>query len=153
VSTSDRRVHEGRTLVRRDDLMRQVGIEQATAENWYRDRAHNGHPGPVLAVGRRLYFDEDLLMAWVDAQLDPAPPRPRIVRRGRTLVTQTELARLTGLSEDTVAGLYARRATTGHPAAVHRDRRHLYFDEQETLAWHTGRTGGRGTPTRGRRRR
>ena len=123
--------------------MREVGVDQATAENWYRDRTHNGHPLPVLAVGRQLYFDERSLLAWIDAQRDPAPPEPRIVRRGRTLVTRPELARLTGLSEATVAGLYARRATTGHPAAVHRDRRHLYFDEQETLAWHVARTGAR----------
>jgi hypothetical protein len=140
VSNPDRRVHDGRTVVRREDLMRQAGVDHATAENWYRDRAHNGHPLPVLAVGRLLYFDERSLLAWVDAQLDPAPPEPRIVRRGRTLVTRPELARLTGLTEATVAGLYARRATTGHPAAVHRDRRHLYFDEQETLAWHAART-------------
>jgi predicted DNA-binding transcriptional regulator AlpA len=97
----------------------------------------------VLAVGRLLYFNEKSLLAWVDAQRDPAPPAPRIVRRGRTLVTRPEVARLTGLSEATVAGLYARRATTGHPAAVHRDRRHLYFDEQETLAWHAARISDR----------
>jgi predicted DNA-binding transcriptional regulator AlpA len=143
VSIPDRRLHDGRTVVRREDLMREVGVDQTTAENWYRDRAHNGHPLPVLAVGRLLYFNEKSLLAWVDAQRDPAPPEPRIVRRGRTLVTRPELARLTGLSEATVAGLYARRATTGHPAAVHRDRRHLYFDEQETLAWHAARTSGR----------
>jgi predicted DNA-binding transcriptional regulator AlpA len=143
VSIPDRRVHDGRTVVRREDLMREVGVDQATAENWYRDRAHNGHPLPVLAVGRLLYFDEKSLLAWVDAQRDPAPPEPRIVRRGRTLVTRPEVARLTGLSEATVAGLYARRATTGHPAAVHRDRRHLYFDEQETLAWHAARISDR----------
>ena len=58
------------------------------------------------------------LLTWIDAQLDPAPPEPRIVRRGRTLVTRPELARLTGLSEATVAGLYARRATTGHGASI-----------------------------------
>jgi predicted DNA-binding transcriptional regulator AlpA len=143
VSIPDRRVHDGRTVVRREDLMREVGVDQATAENWYRDRAHNGHPLPVLAVGRLLYFNEKSLLAWVDAQRDPAPPAPRIVRRGRTLVTRPEVARLTGLSEATVAGLYARRATTGHPAAVHRDRRHLYFDEQETLAWHAARISDR----------
>jgi predicted DNA-binding transcriptional regulator AlpA len=143
VSIPDRRVHDGRTVVRREDLMREVGVHRATAENWYRDRAHNGHPLPVLAVGRLLYFNEKSLLAWVDAQRDPAPPAPRIVRRGRTLVTRPEVARLTGLSEATVAGLYARRATTGHPAAVHRDRRHLYFDEQETLAWHAARISDR----------
>ena len=135
-------------MIRREDLMREAGIDHATAENWYRDRAHNGHPLPVLAVGRLRYFDEDALITWIDAQLDPAPPEPRIVRRGRTLVTRPELARLTGLSEATVAGLYARRATTGHPPAVHRDRRHLYYDEQETLAWHAARTAARTRRTR-----
>jgi predicted DNA-binding transcriptional regulator AlpA len=146
VSIPDRRVHDRRTVVRREELMREVGVDQTTAENWYRDRAHNGHPLPVLAVGRQLYFDERALRAWIEAQLDPAPPEPRIVRHGRTLVSRPELARLTGLSEATVAGLHARRTTTGHPAAVHRDRHHLYFDERETLAWHAARTGARRRP-------
>ena len=112
----------------------------ATAANWYSGRDHNGHPGPVLAVGRRLYFDEVTLLAWVRAQLDPAAAPPRIVRGGRTLVTRSELARLTGLSEATLAHIYADRAVTGYPEVVHRDRRALYFDERAGLAWHAGRT-------------
>ena len=133
-------MHEGRTVVTRSDLMRQAGVRPAVAANWYRDRADNGHPRPVLAVGRRLYFDEEALRAWVAAQTDPAPPPARIVRGGRSLVTRAEIVRLTGLSEAVVADLYAHRATTGHPGAVHRDRHHLYFDETDTLGWHAART-------------
>ena len=145
-------MHEGRTVVLRCDLMRQAGVRPATAENWYRDRAHNGHPRPVLAVGRRLYFDEAALRAWVEAQTDPAPPPPRIVRNGRSLVIRAEIVRLTGLSEAVVADLYTHRATTGHPEAVHRDRRHLYFDERDTLGWHAARAAARTVTERKRRR-
>ena len=144
VSIPDRLVHQGRAVVLRGDLMRLAGVPTATAENWYRDRAHNGHPRPVLAVGRRLYFDEEALLGWVETQTDPAPPPSRIFRGGRTLVTRAEIVRITGLSDAAVAGLYARRATTGHPEAVYRDRRHLYFDESDTLGWHAARTGARG---------
>lgn len=151
MSIPDRREHEGRSVIARGDLMRQAGVRPATAENWYRDRAHNGHPRPVLAVGRRLYFDEEALLAWVDAQTDPAPPPSRILRGGRSLVLRAEIVRLTGLSEDALADLYAHRATTGHPEAVHRDRRHLYFDERETLGWHAARTAARTVIERKRR--
>lgn len=145
MSIPDRLVHGGRSVVTRRDLMRRAGVPAATAENWYRDRAHNGYPPPVLAVGRRLYFDEQTLRAWVDAQTDPAPPPSRIVRHGRSLVTRAEIVRLTGLSEAAVASLYAHRSITGHPEAVYRDRRHLYFDETDTLGWHATRTGS-GSP-------
>jgi hypothetical protein len=134
--------------------MLRAGVDRATAENWYRHRDSNGHPGPVLAVGRRLYYDEAAMVAWVAAQLSSAPPPPRILRRGRVLVTRAELARLTGLTDAAVADLYAHRATTGHPEAVHRDRRHLYFDERDALAWHTARRSAAPHPrATGRRRR
>jgi hypothetical protein len=139
VAFSDRRLHRGRAVAVRAEVMRQAGIDPATAQNWYRDRTNNGYPAPVLAVGRRLYYDEVTLLAWVEAQLSPAPPPARILRRGRTLVTRDELVRLTGLSEPALADLYTHRATTGHPEAVHRDRRHLYFDERDVLAWHLSR--------------
>jgi predicted DNA-binding transcriptional regulator AlpA len=151
VSIPDRRVHEGRTVVTRDDVMRRAGVRPATAQNWYRDRAHNGHPRPVVAVGRRLYFDEEALQAWVEAQTDPAPPPPRIVRDGRSLVVRAEIGRLTGLSEAAVADLYVHRAISGHPEAVYRDRRHVYFDERETLGWYAARTVARTVIARKRR--
>lgn len=136
-------------------------MDRSVAEAWYGNRAHNGHPAPVLASGRRLYFDEAALLAWVRAQLDPAAAPPRIVRGGRLLVTRGELARLTGLSETALRHIYANRAVTGHPEVVHRDRRDLYFDERASLDWHAarlaaGRTGGRVRATAvlaGRRRR
>jgi predicted DNA-binding transcriptional regulator AlpA len=64
------------------------------------------------------------------------PVPDRITRDGRTLITRAEVARLTGLSESAVAGLYSRRAASGHPNAVHRDGRWLYFDEHDILDWH-----------------
>lgn len=123
----------------RAELMRRLGVPQRTGETWYRDRDRNGHPEPVAAVGRRRYFDEAVLLAWVHAQLHPEPAPARIVRGGRTLVSRTELARLTGLPEVVLADLHARRATTRHPVAVHRHRCDLYFDETEALAWHAAR--------------
>ncbi len=144
-------MHKGRSVVTRATLMREVRVDRAVAEGWYLNRAHNGHPGPVLAAGRRLYFDEAALLAWIHVQLDPTEPPPRIVRRGRALVTRAELARLTGLSEAALRDIYANRAITGHPEVVHRDRRNLYFDEHVSLAWHTARLASRRTPAeRGR---
>lgn len=136
---SDRRLHDGRIVTTRADLLRRLGVPATTGEAWYRDRDRNGHPPPVAAVGRRRYFDEATLLAWVHTQLHPAPAPARIVRNGRTLVSRAELARLAGLAEPVLADLYARRATTRHPVAVHRHRSDLYFDETEALAWHSAR--------------
>jgi hypothetical protein len=119
--------------------MREAMVSRCVAEAWYGNRVHNGHPRPVLAYGRILYFDEATLLAWVHLQLDPAAAPPRIVRGGRNLVTRTELAHLTGLSEAALRHIYANRALTGHPEVVHRDRRALYFDENVSLAWHLAR--------------
>ena len=119
------------------------------AESWYGSRVHNGHPGPVLAVGRLLYFDEAAVLAWVDDQLNPRVPQPRIVHAGRALVTRAELARLTGLSEAALRHLYADRAATGHPEVAHRDRRHVYFDERASLDWHATRLANARTSARG----
>jgi hypothetical protein len=137
-------------VVTRDALMRDAMVDNAVAEAWYGNRTHNGYPRPVLASGRTLYFDEAALLAWVQAQLDPAAAAPRIVRGGRNLVTRPELARLTGLSEAVLRHLYANRAVTGHPEVVHRVRRDLYFDEHASLAWHVARLAG---PRRGRQPR
>jgi hypothetical protein len=136
MSSPDRRSHAGRAVVTRAAALDGAGVPASTAERWYRDRAHNGHPTPVLAVGRRLYFDEAALRAWVRAQLHPEPAPDRIVRGGRALVTGAEIARLTGLPERVVARLRARRATNRYPAPVHRDRHVPYFDEAAALAWH-----------------
>lgn len=135
----ERREHEGRTVINRGELMRQVGVSQGTAERWYRERPDNGHPEAVLTVGRRLYFDEVQLIGWARAQLDRAGPPARIVRDGRTLITREELCRLTGLAEVTVTALYVQRASSGHPPAVHRDGLWLYFDEADVLDWHARR--------------
>lgn len=144
-------MYKGRSVVTRATLLREVMVDRAVAQAWYVNRAHNGHPGPVLASGRRLYFDEAALLAWIHVQLDPTEPPPRIVRGGRSLVTRAELARLTGLSETALRDIYANRAITGHPEVVHRDRRDLYFDEDASLAWHTARLAARRTPAvRGR---
>ena len=126
-------------MVTRDALMRDAVVDRAVAEAWYGNRAHNGYPRPALAYGRTLYFDEAALLAWVQIQRDPTAAAPRIVRGGRTLVTRTELARLTGLSEAVLRHLYVNRAVTGHPKVVHRVRRDLYFDERASLAWHVAR--------------
>jgi hypothetical protein len=115
--------------------MRQVGIGQSAAEAWYRDRAMNGHPEPVLTVGRRLYFDEETVLGWARSRLDRTEPPPRIIRNGRMLVTGAEIGRLTGLSEQALAGLYARRAKNGLPEATHQERRFLYFDEDAVCEW------------------
>lgn len=63
-------------------------------------------------------------------------PAARVVHDGRTLIIRPEVARLTGLSESAVAGLYSRRQVSGHPEAVHRVGRWLYFDEVAVLDWH-----------------
>jgi len=126
-------------VVTRDALMRDAVVDRAVAEAWYGNRAHNGYPRPVLASGRILYFDEAALLARVQVQRDPTAAAPRIVRGGRTLVTRTELARLTGLSEAVLRHLYANRAVTGHPEVVHRVRPDLYFDERASLAWRVAR--------------
>jgi hypothetical protein len=123
----------------RAELLRRVGVPHRTGDAWYRDRERNGHPHPVSAVGRRRYFDEVVLLAWVHAQLHPEPAPARIVRGGRTLVSRAELAHLAGLPETVLADLHARRATTRHPVAVHRHRHVVYFDETDALAWHTAR--------------
>jgi hypothetical protein len=146
VSSAERRIHKGRSVVTRTALMHEVMIDRAVAEAWYINRAHNGHPGPVLASGRRLYFDEAALLAWIDVQLNPAQAPPRIIRGGRKLVTRAELARLTGLSETALRDIYANRSVTGHPEVVHRERRDLYFDEHASLAWHAARLALRRTP-------
>lgn len=141
-------------MVTRVALMREAKVDLSVAEAWYLNRAHNGHPGPVLAAGRRLYFDEAALLAWVQVQLNPPTAPARIIRGGRPLVTRAELARLTGLTEAALRDIYANRAVTGHPEVVHRDRRNLYFDEHASLAWHAARRATRRTsPERGRRRR
>lgn len=129
------RVHSGRPVITREDLVRELGVGRSTAEAWYRNRATNGHPEPVVVVGRRLYFDEHDLINWVQAHWAQAPPKGRITHDGRALVTRVELSRLTGLSVSALAALYSQRAGSGHPAASHRDGRTLYFDEADALAW------------------
>jgi len=151
MSSAERRIHKGRSVVTRAALMRDVMVDRVVAEAWYVNRAHNGHPGPVLAVGRNLYFDEATLLAWIDVQLNPAQAPARIVRGGRKLVTRSELARLTGLSEAALRDIYANRSVTGHPEVVHRDRRDLYFDEHASLTWHAARVASRRTPVERRR--
>jgi hypothetical protein len=88
------RIHEGRPVSNRAELMRQVGISQSAAEAWYRDRATNGHPEPVLTVGRRLFFDEETALGWAHSRLDQTDPPPRITRTGRTLITRAEIGQL-----------------------------------------------------------
>jgi predicted DNA-binding transcriptional regulator AlpA len=136
VSTPERRMHEGRPVINRAEFQRQLGIARATAERWYQDRASNGHPEPVLREGRRLFFDEAELLAWGRAQQERRTPPPRITRDGHTLITRAELARITGVSEQHLAGLYSQRAESGHPEAVHREGQFLYFDEAECREWH-----------------
>jgi hypothetical protein len=70
----------------------------------------------------------------------------RITRAGRSLITRAELARLSGLSPNSLTSLYAQRARTGHPPAAEVDpaRGSLYFDEELMLRWHHARR--RATP-------
>jgi hypothetical protein len=97
----------------------------------------NGHPEPVLRDGRRLFFDEDELLSWGRAQLERRTnPPARITRDGRTLITRAELGRITGLSEQHLAGLYSQRAENGHPEAALRESQWLYFDELACREWH-----------------
>lgn len=122
-------------MIDRGELVARLGIGRSTAETWYRDRDRNGHPAPVLTHGRRLYFDEAELLAWARNHMQSVPAAGRIVRDGRTLISRTEAGRLLGLSEPRLLGLYAQRATSGHPDPVHREGRRLYFDEAAILAW------------------
>jgi predicted DNA-binding transcriptional regulator AlpA len=133
-------MHNGRPVIDRGELVRRLGIGQSTAEAWYRDRDRNGHPAPVLAVGRRLFFDEAELLAWARQHAHPAD---RITREGRTLVARAEVGRLTGLSQPALHALYAQRATSGHPEPAYRAGRRLYFDEAEVLAWDQARRVGK----------
>lgn len=137
VTTPERRTHEGRPVINRAEFMRQLGIARATAERWYQDRAANGHPEPVLRDGRRLFFDEDTLLSWGRAQVERrTSPPARITRDGRSLITRAELARITGLSEQHLAGLYSQRADSGHPETAHREGQIVYFDEDQVREWH-----------------
>jgi hypothetical protein len=131
-------MHEGRPVINRAEFMRQLGIARVTAERWYRARRENGHPAPVLTLGHSLYFDEAALLAWGRAQQQRrrANPQARIIRDGRTLVNRAELARMIGVGEQHLASLYAQRARTGHPEAVLREGRSLYFDEADCREWH-----------------
>jgi hypothetical protein len=65
----------------------------------------------------------------------------RITRAGRSLITRAELARLSGLSPNSLASWYAQRARTRHPPVAEVDpaRRTLYFDEELMLRWHHAR--------------
>ena len=71
-------MHKGRPVVTRAALMRETMVSRCVSEAWYGNRVHNGHPRPVLASGRSLYFDETTLLAWIHLQLDPAAAPPRI---------------------------------------------------------------------------
>jgi predicted DNA-binding transcriptional regulator AlpA len=129
-------MHDGRPVIDRAELVRRLGLGRSTAEAWYRDRERNGHPAPVLTVGRRLFFDEADLLARAHRRVEPGD---RIARDGRTLVNRVEVGRLTGLSQPALHALYARRATSGHPEPAYRDGRRLYFDEAEVVAWDQAR--------------
>jgi predicted DNA-binding transcriptional regulator AlpA len=135
VPTPERHVHEGRAVINRAELMRQLQVGESTAERWYRERAENGHPEPVHREGRRLYWDEDELIGWArDWIARDAEPRQKVVE-GRALLSRAELARRLNMREQTLADLYAARETSGHPQAVHREGRRLYWDEAEAVAW------------------
>jgi hypothetical protein len=56
---------------------------------------------------------------------------------GRALISRAEVARRLNMREQTLADLYAARETSGHPEAVHREGRRLYWaePEAEAMAW------------------
>jgi transposase len=133
--SAERRIYNGRAVINRAELVRQLGVGLSTAQSWYRERKANGHPEPVLVDGQRLFFDEEGVLRWARAWLLVGSGPAQLMHDGRLLINRAELSRLTGIGEEPLGELYARRDETGHPEAVFRHGRRLYFDRQAALDW------------------
>lgn len=112
VPTPERHVHEGRAVINRAELMRQLQIGESTAERWYRERAENGHPEPVHREGRRLYWDEAEAVAW--AQEREAAKKATLTPVDRSgepdeLVDAEEAARILGYASPRTITSYLAR--------------------------------------------
>lgn len=134
--TPQRRVVDGRAQINRAEIMRLVPVSTTQLDKWYRQRERNGHPHSVRD-GRDVFFDEDTWMSWYRDHRDQASGGT-IVRTGRTLITRSGIAGMTGLPASYQGNLYMERASNGHPEAVERVGRWLYFDRDEVLAWLAG---------------
>ncbi|WP_060633966.1 hypothetical protein [Pseudonocardia sp. EC080610-09] len=133
--TPDRHVIDGRAVLTRTALCQQLGIGQSTAERLWRERGHNGHPPVVHREGRRQWWDEQAMTAFVETAGHSAPDQ--INHEGRVLRTRTDLARRAGVSPTHLQDLYTLRATSGHPERVLRRGRRDYFDSAEFDTWWT----------------
>lgn len=124
---------EGRVLLSRHGICTTFGIGRATAERWWRHRASNGHPPVAWRQGRRQWWDEQAMRAFVD-HLTSSPPA-RLDQDGETLVTRAALAQRFHVSIQHLANLYSDREATGHPRPARRAGRQLYWSLDKMDAW------------------
>lgn len=129
--TPDRIVRDGRTLITRAEAARLCRFAESHLLALYAQRAETGHPEVVHREGRRVYFDEVAMRAFI-AQWRAAKVAglTAVDRSGdpAELVDMTEAARVLGFSgPKTISGYRSR-----HPG---------YFpeaDATEPLRWTRG---------------
>ena len=107
VSTPDRHVVDGRTVLNRAAICTSFGVSVSTAERWWRERATNGHPPVAYREGRRQWWDEQAMRAFVDAGRGEPD---QLTHENRTLLGRAALARRYRVSEQYLTDLYHRRA-------------------------------------------
>lgn len=132
VPSPDRHVRDERTLINRAEVCRTFGVSESAAERWWRARERNGHPPVAHQEGRRMWWDEEAMRGFVTSH-DSEPDEVTV--GGRVLLGRAALARRLEVREQTLTDLYHRRAENGHPEAVHRQGRRLYWDPAAVDAW------------------
>lgn len=100
-------------------------------------------PIPMPARPRDLARQGDLpTAAAAGSRLNPMRGPDRRTYQGRELVTRTELARISGEHERTLAKWYAARGRNGHPEGILLEGR-VYLDEQLWRSWRDGHAADR----------
>lgn len=132
VSTPDRHVVHGRTVLNRAAICATYGVAVSTAERWWRERATNGHPPVAYREGRRQWWDEQAMRAFIDTGRGEPD---QLTHESRVLLGRAALARRYGVSEQYLTDLYHRRTDNGHPEPVTRQGRRLYWDPDLMDSW------------------
>jgi hypothetical protein len=114
----------GRPVYTREDLTRRRQVSLSYLEDLYRARATNGHPEAVGKVGRALVWDGESWDRWYD-QLTST----------EGLLTLEDIAARRGVSVSTAHAWWSDRAATGHPEAVKKLGRTLYFSAEQHDRW------------------